>query len=410
MNKKVKKVELVLRKINYLFDSIESNPLQSSNLEMALLKKYAIDLYDTILEFEEAEAWEVEKTLEEMDVPEKEIPAENVMEIETAVETQPKVEAEPPLEVKKEKSSFFDSTVTKLGAAGVVATGLGAANLHATDEDIKDEVTEDLTNILEEVQRKAAEEDATEIETEEFIELAEEETVLDDVEDTMTTEDVFQETEPIPEPTIEDSSTSIKEFFTDEELPIAETTLTEEEDALEEQRRATEAVDLSGLTDRRTTERVVVDMQEEEPIAFEEEEEDLIETEAPDSVGGQETEVLTGAYNNVVAQQDIPEPVDPTVNTNFTETSNDLNNTLKQQEAKKFNISFNQRFAFISELFGGDSAVYEHTLEELGKCNNVIEAFTYLNLHVKLKYQWKDDSSTTKEFQQIVKDSFLTQL
>jgi len=408
MNKKVKKVELVLRKINYLFDSIESNPLQSSNLEMALLKKYAIDLYDTILEFEEAEAWEVEKTqriLEEMDTPEQEIPAETVVETETAVETQPKVEAKPP-EVKEEKSSFFDSTVTKLGAAGVVATGLGAANLHATDEDIKDEVTEDLTNILEEVQRKAADEDATEIDEEEFIDLAEEEKSID----TMTTEDVFQEIEPTPEPTIEESSTSIKEFFTDEEELIAETTLTEEQDALEEQRRATESVDLSGLTDRRTTERVVVDMEEEEPITFEEEEEDLLEMDAPDSVGGEETEVLTGAYNNVVAQQDIPEPVDPTVNTNFTETNNDLNNTLKQQESKKFNISFNQRFAFISELFGGDSAVYEHTLEELGKCNNVIEAFTYLNLHVKLKYQWKDDSSTTKEFQQIVKDSFLTQL
>lgn len=399
MNKKVKKVELVLRKINYLFDSIESNPLQSSNLEMALLKKYAIDLYDTILEFEEAEAWEVEKTLEEMDTPEKQIPVETVVETEPKVE----VETEPPLEVKEEKSSFFDSTVTKLGAAGVVATGLGAAtNLNATDEDIKDEVTEDLTNILEEVQRKAAEEEATTIEEDEFVDLVEEENLVD-AEDTITTENVFQE-EPEPEPIIEESGT--KEFFT-EDIPISNP-ISEEEDALEEQRRATEAVDLSAITDRRTTERVIADIQEE-PI-LEEEPEEFIETEAPELVGGQETEVLTGAYNNVVTQQEIPEPIDPTVNTNFTETNNDLNDALKQKEGKKFNISFNQRFAFISELFGGDSAVYEHTLEELGKCNNVIEAFTYLNLHVKLKYQWKDDSSTTKEFQQIVKDSFLTQL
>ncbi len=396
MNKKVKKVELVLRKINYLFDSIESNPLQSSNLEMALLKRYAVDLYDTILEFEEAEAVELTKTHEVLEEIEE---TKEVIE-----EPTPIVETEIPKTVEKSD----DSIATKLGigaiGAGIVA---GGANLldNPTEDDIKEEVTEDLTSILEEVKKREAEEQAMEeVETVEVPEVEEEASI---------------DTLPILEEKIEEETVVVDEEEMIEEEPIEEVFVEEkvEEEIIEEATTPVledDNLDIIG----RPTERIM-GLEEEEPIQEVIEEPVPIQEfiEEPDEMlDGKQTEVLNDVYANVQSESEME--IEPTSNSAIVhqeeeeqeQEPNELNDLFKQGNKKKFNISFNQRFAFISELFGGDSAVYEHTLEELSKCANVIEAFTYLNLHVKLKYQWKDDSPTTKEFQQIVKDSFLSDI
>ena len=379
MNKKVKKVELVLRKINYLFDSIESNPLQSSNLEMALLKRYAVDLYDTILEFEESETWDVKNTHELLEEKVEEIKEEVVGEEETVLEVEtPKVE---------EKSAT--SMATKLGfgsiGAGIIAGG------SMTEENIKEEVTEDLTNILEEAKKREAEEqEREEVET---IEMEEEPVFEERMEEEVFQEEEVLEEEPIEEETIMEEEE--KMLMEEETPPIIE------EEVLETDTIGRPTERIFGLEDKPVQEEHI---QEEnyEPI------QDFVEEEPDENLEGKNTEVLNDVYANV--QSDSQIEIEPASNSGIatTEESNELNNVFKQGQ-KKFSISFNQRFAFISELFGGDAAVYEHTLEELGKCANVIEAFTYLNLHVKLKYQWKDDSETTKEFQKIVKDSFLSE-
>jgi|GEM_PF-7096397 len=73
---------------------------------------------------------------------------------------------------------------------------------------------------------------------------------------------------------------------------------------------------------------------------------------------------------------------------------------------RSFDISFNQRFAYINELFGGSQSIYEETLKSLATCSTVIEAYTYLNLYVRNKFNWKDNDPTTKEFLATVRKKF----
>lgn len=72
-----------------------------------------------------------------------------------------------------------------------------------------------------------------------------------------------------------------------------------------------------------------------------------------------------------------------------------------------FDINNNQKIHFVKELFGNDQVAYEGTLSEMSQCKNVIEAYTYINLHIKAKYKWDSENETVREFQKIVKDKFL---
>ena len=80
---------------------------------------------------------------------------------------------------------------------------------------------------------------------------------------------------------------------------------------------------------------------------------------------------------------------------------------LAQSEIKTFDINFNQRHAFVKELFDNDEQAYDKTLLELGKSNGYIEALTYINLNVRYDYNWSDDSETKEEFMAIIKSKFL---
>ncbi len=83
-----------------------------------------------------------------------------------------------------------------------------------------------------------------------------------------------------------------------------------------------------------------------------------------------------------------------------------LGDVLSRNNEGSFDISFNQRFAYINELFGGSHQVYELTLSELAACSTVIQAFTHINLYVRNKYNWRDNDPTVKEFLSTIRKKF----
>ena len=388
MNNNITKVELVLRKINYLFESLDPNQVNPSSLEIALLKRYAVDLYDNILQYEESYDPSLEKPFD-----------------------------------------FFKEQDAEESQSGFANNNLNIENFstnHHDVADIKDEVTEDLTNILEEVKRKN---NFDEQPISGFANIKQEETIQ---------EELVQEEE-----ILEHGNESLNTF--EWELPKEE--IVEKESIIE--KTETSYFDRPEVDSTAEIEKPSII---EEPSLIV----NKLENNFPE-VPQEKKEVIPPPKVFDILEENIsnPKPVEkPAVNNNFVDTAktdvltniayklkrdqdriivnekpqtqstlNDriVNNNSKQEEPKNlidklrtvsnsrknFNISYNQRFAFVQDLFNGDGSIYEGTLNELGKCKNVIEAFTYLNLHVKMKYNWKDENPVVKEFQQVVKDFFL---
>ncbi len=125
------------------------------------------------------------------------------------------------------------------------------------------------------------------------------------------------------------------------------------------------------------------------------------------------TEVL-GSLRSTLGDEVEEEPYNPEPKMELNDllandNKNEMNLADKLRQnlvADKFDISDTQRFSFINELFNGDVNAYEVTLRELNKKSTVIDAFSYINLNVKVKYGWEDDSPTTRNFQEIVKNRF----
>lgn len=72
-----------------------------------------------------------------------------------------------------------------------------------------------------------------------------------------------------------------------------------------------------------------------------------------------------------------------------------------------FNLSFNERFAYVKELFDGNAQDFDKVMSELSQSQGYIEALTYINLNVKHKYKWDEKSQTVKQFMKLIKVKFL---
>ena len=136
---------------------------------------------------------------------------------------------------------------------------------------------------------------------------------------------------------------------------------------------------------------------------------DIVENNV-DSVRTQVLSGITNANNSAsdetVLITESPEAKE--LNDNFgKKQEKTLADQLAQSEIKTFDINFNQRHAFVNELFEGNEQAYQNTLTELGKSGGYIEALTYINLNVRYDYHWKDDSPTKEEFMNIIKSKFL---
>lgn len=482
MNKKIKKVELVLRKINYLFDSIDANPLKSSNLEMALLKRYAINLYDTILEFEEADSWEVKNThklLEDINSP-AELDAVISKEIASIpVDEMPK---EHTPEVEEEVTEDLTSILEKVKKTEKAVRTEESASIEFKEE-VPDKLIEERHIILPNpepiIEKVGFTESVPEPISEKIIvpepepEIIEEKIVVPEPE-------TIVEKVVIPEPdfdpfsmpgvkkpaTAKDTAEIVSKFSSPEEKvkstislseltgevePIKVDPILPEPEPLREGRiiSRTERIITPNdeiLTEKITKpetiiEKVIIPKPEPETIV-----EKVIEPEPSIEVPEPEPEKRSifqkildpEPTSNNFSDPDVteviarpvfePEPVEekiiepepepmqsyitpepePILPKTSQEDKMEVIDRLRHNSmGRSFIIDHNQRYGFVKELFAGNEQTYNKTLEDLGQCGNVIEAFTYLNLNVKLKYNWKDDNQYAQEFQRIVKDTFL---
>lgn len=323
MQLNVQKIETVIQKINFLFKSIKKSDELSQHLEVALLKQYAINLYDAILESEQnlpsvknfPEKGNLGDGLSEtsMLAVEKLKIAEEKKELK-AVDFEKETPSEP-IKLKKVKPVEKEKVVEEVNDLQVE---IPSDDLNPTD-DMTDVITENLEEepmgikIVGDVEQELAPVETIEEETTNWIE-----------EVKSDTEDFY-----------DDSKTEVLSKFSS--MGIGEN----------------------------VGEQVVEEITEKPKLEL----------------------------NDVLAQ-----------NKEETNLAEKLGNEVA---GNSFNISVNQRFAFVQQLFAGDAEAYETTLHELEQCNNVIEAFTYINLNVKMTYKWDDESPITREFQEVVKAKFL---
>jgi len=74
---------------------------------------------------------------------------------------------------------------------------------------------------------------------------------------------------------------------------------------------------------------------------------------------------------------------------------------------RKMDISFNQRFAFINQLFKGDSNSYNKAVEGISTSEGYIQALTYVNLNLVHDYGWDSNDPVVKDFKEVIRKCFL---
>jgi len=77
----------------------------------------------------------------------------------------------------------------------------------------------------------------------------------------------------------------------------------------------------------------------------------------------------------------------------------------KKTDSKKLEISLNQRFQFINELFMQNATEYNSAIDQLNQTENWADADSYL-LSLKSAYNWKDDNETHKRLKELSKKRF----
>ena len=107
--------------------------------------------------------------------------------------------------------------------------------------------------------------------------------------------------------------------------------------------------------------------------------------------------------NEVIAQKD-----QTSLNDKLKEDKKELSDTLKDTPVKdlKKAIGINDRFLFINELFSGDEIMYERSIKTINGFSIYAEAEYWIRRELKTKLGWNEQSSTVKQFDQIVKRRF----
>ena len=68
----------------------------------------------------------------------------------------------------------------------------------------------------------------------------------------------------------------------------------------------------------------------------------------------------------------------------------------------KSNLSINQKFMFVNQLFGGNSDDFNKVIDFLDNCSSQAEAMDFINKNYLKKNNWKKDSIEVKEFIEVI--------
>ncbi len=406
--KSIKKLAVALEKINYLYGSIKRKEGRAEQVELKLMKRYAADLYDLLLEVElKAMAVEKETTAiprqrqEALVAQEKDrmpsvidqfIESPAVVDDNTisyrppVVETPPTIEEEPS-PIVEELFTTYESEARTMEIEEVLDFSPELPVVESVVEELEEEVLEEEEEAVffPEPEPEPEEEESVVVynEAEEKVEEPEEEEIY-----------VFEETNLKEEAIAADTlDLGLDKDFSDIERTISEIQeqrrFLEEETALQsenlQQAPAVGSVDEVIETSSKT--KILNDLLEKDPPIEHIVEEDLAEQQEEMTV--EAPEALNDLYKN---QQEKPSIADQLGAANY---------------EGKFPISFNQRFAFINQLFDGDADAFNHSMNELSESRGYIEALTYINLNLRHDYKWQDDDPVVKDFLDMIKRKFL---
>jgi len=99
----------------------------------------------------------------------------------------------------------------------------------------------------------------------------------------------------------------------------------------------------------------------------------------------------------VIVESKIVEPIETKIVETVSET--------KKTGSKKLEISLNQKFQFINELFMQNATEYNSAIDQLNQTENWADAESYL-YSLKSVYNWKDDNETHKRLKELSKKRF----
>src|SRR5690606_11477166 len=69
-------------------------------------------------------------------------------------------------------------------------------------------------------------------------------------------------------------------------------------------------------------------------------------------------------------------------------------------------IGINDKYLFLSELFGGDKVAYDAAIKHLNTPNTQAEATDWIKAQLHQKHQWDDESETVQLFYNLVNNCF----
>ena len=302
--KKLNELAVTLEKINYLYRAVRKNEQAPKKVELALLKKYVIDLYDGFIELELPETAIEQKNTDQQAVIKEQTPPLPVVVVE-----------EKPIVVAEEKPVIVPNPVVV-----VEETPLPSTNTADKDSGILSALKEKVADLQDDVAHLKANLDET----------------YNNAINTLQGDD----TEKTP---FKDAAERIDDDYDD---------------------------------------------------------------------SSSKTQILTnpangGLQSTLINHNDDDDDGDETIALNVKENPA-LIDVLGKSSGNRleFPISFNQRHAFVNQLFGGNEAAYNRAINDLSSSKGYIEALTYINLNLRYDYKWRDDEPAVKEFLDIIKHTF----
>jgi hypothetical protein len=102
------------------------------------------------------------------------------------------------------------------------------------------------------------------------------------------------------------------------------------------------------------------------------------------------------------------ERTDTSLNAKLKEPKKEVSELLTDAPIKdlKKAIGINDRYLYINELFRGDEAMYERSIKTINNFSIFAEAEFWIRRELKLKIGWKDDDTTVKQFDQLIRRRF----
>lgn len=406
-------IGVTVEKINYLYANMRKNRKNSRKLEFKLLKQYASELYEEVLALEIGTTNQVVETVPEdnlLSYQPKELPPQSppiITPPPKTVETNQTDEASqtpiitpPPVMPTETQSNITETTTgaTSLNHFPPSVEDNYEPNLHSEDLQ-QDPITfpELDTDILEGDVTTNTSDVVLPVLTDFQDQDQDQTTILPQTSendwsdmDQAVTEDELKTGGFVPTPVFNNEVSSDLDMPLTEDLVKTEAaTIQEVTTKRDDHKSKTKILDLESLTKTSSTAE-----EQTEPT----EQTDTTPTNENDEVAATEEETVAMDMNSILAKH---------VRSAGSSVVDRLQRTVGRKDGG-FDITFNQKHAFIRQLFNKNERAFYAALNDLGDSKGYIEALTYINLNLRHDYNWDDTDPVVQDFLDVIKRRFLS--